>query len=219
MTRGEYLAYLRETYHMVRHTPRMLALAAAKCDDDRRCLRDWFIEQATDENNHDQFCIKDIRHMGEDPTDVLGGAPLQGEWALVCQNYFMATYGNPAGILGVASITEGLGATTAGGTADLLIARYRYSSDCVTFLRSHSDFELHNLEETKRAIDELVTGPQDVEAIIQGRRMTIIYCAQMFSDCLNHPYRAKEGIEAAALARGRDKRHGRRSCSNLRTRP
>src|SRR4051812_23372876 len=115
MTREQYITYLRETYHMVRHTPRMLALAAAKCEDHQRGLRNWFIEQTEEENGHDLFCLKDLRHLGEDAQRVVASGPLPGAWGLVCQNYFMATYGNPAGILGVASITAGLGASTAGG--------------------------------------------------------------------------------------------------------
>lgn len=111
MTTAQYVGYLRETYHMVRHTPRMLALAAARCEDERRGLRNWFIEQTDEENGHDLFCIKDIRHVGQNPDTVLSVGPMPGAWGLICQNYFMATYGNPAGILGVASITEGLGAS------------------------------------------------------------------------------------------------------------
>jgi len=188
MTRNQYLAYLRETYHMVRHTPRMLALAAARCEDDRRDLRNWFIEQTEEENNHDLFCIKDIKNLGVDPNIALKGAPRPGSWALVCQNYFMATYGNPVGILGVASLTEGLGASTAGGMADLLVSLYGYGTETVTFLRSHSGFDAKHLEETKRAINEMVRSPEDLDAVIQGRRMTIYYYSQMFSDCLDYPY-------------------------------
>jgi len=189
LSRGEYIAYLRETYHMVRHTPRMLALAAARCEDDRRGLRNWFIEQTEEENNHDLFCIKDLANFGENPDEVLAGHPLPGAWALVCQNYFMATYGNPAGILGVASITEGLGASTAGGMADLLVSHYGYSSGTVTFLRSHSGFDAKHLEETCRAINDLIHTREDLDAVIQGRRMTIYYYAQMFNDCLANPHR------------------------------
>jgi pyrroloquinoline quinone (PQQ) biosynthesis protein C len=188
LSRGEYAAYLRETYHMVRHTSRMLALAAARCEDDRRGLRDWFITQTDEENNHDLFCIKDLRNMGHNPADVLAGQPHHGAWTLVCQNYFMATYGNPAGILGVASITEGLGASIAGNMADILVSNYGYRTETVTFMRSHSGFDAKHLEETEFAINELVKTPEDLEAVIQGRRMTIISYAQMFTDCMNHPY-------------------------------
>ena len=188
LTRGEYAAYLRETYHMVRHTPRMLALAAARCEDDRRGLRDWFITQTEEENNHDLFCIKDLKNMGYNHSDVLTGQPCSGAWALVCQNYFMTTYGNPAGILGVASITEGLGASIAGSMSNMLVSEYGYDTKTVTFMKSHSGFDAKHLEETIDAVNNLISTEQEYEAVLQGRRMTIIHYAQMFTDCLEQPY-------------------------------
>jgi hypothetical protein len=115
---------------------------------------------------------------------IFSVGPMPGAWGLICQNYFMATYGNPAGILGVASITEGLGATTAGGMADAIESIYNYPSNCVTFLRSHSGFDARHLDETKRAINELVSSPEDLAAVTHGRRMTIYYYALMFTNCL-----------------------------------
>src|SRR4051812_20981512 len=58
MTREHYIAYLRETFHLVRHTSRALSLAGARLTDDKRDLRNWFFEQVNEENGHDLFCIK-----------------------------------------------------------------------------------------------------------------------------------------------------------------
>ncbi len=182
MTRTHYVAYLRETYHLVRHTSRALSLAGARLTDDRRMLRDWFFEQVKEENGHDLFCIKDLRNLGEDPDNVLAGAPQAGAWGLVSQNYYMATYGNPVGILGVASATEGLGATVAGEIAQLLVRGYAIPANAVTFLRSHSGFDMKHLEDAKRAINELVSDPIDVRDIIHARRTTFFYYGQLFRD-------------------------------------
>jgi len=165
----------------------MLALAAARLEDDRRGLRDWFLEQAIEEANHDVFCVKDIRHLGLDPQTVLSRKPLSGAWGLITQNYFMATYGRAEGILGVASLTEGLGASLAGTMADMLTDKNGWPSNATTFLRSHSGFDAQHLEDCKRAINTLIETDEELEAVIHGRRMTIIFYAQMFSDVLNHP--------------------------------
>ena len=113
MTPSHYLAYLWETYHLARHTPRMLALGVARLADDRRQLRNWFFEQTIEENGHDLFCLKDIEQLGANPREIRNTQPGPGAWGPVSQNYFMATYGNPVGILGVATATEGLGTEAA----------------------------------------------------------------------------------------------------------
>lgn len=192
VTSGLYVAYLRETYHMVRHTTRMLSLAAARLEDDRRGLRDWFIEEASEENGHDLFCIKDIKAMGYDPQEVLAVPPSPGSWSLVTQNYFMATYGNPAGILGVASLTEQLGATLATTMANVLTEKYSLSSNCTTFLRSHGGFDAKHIEDVKKAINTLIDDKTDFSDVLQGRRMTIYYYSRMFSDVMETPVEIRD---------------------------
>ena len=71
MSRQHYIAYLCETYHLVRHTSRMLALGGARLTDDKRGVRNWFFEQVMEENGHDLFCIKDLQHLDEEPQTIL----------------------------------------------------------------------------------------------------------------------------------------------------
>lgn len=184
MTREHYVNYLRETYHMVRHTSRMLSLAGARLDDSYRDVRDWFFEQVQEENNHDLFCVKDLTNLGEDAERVLSVPPKPGAWGLVSQNYYMATYGNPLGILGVASLTEGLGAGMGKVVAKALVDRYDLKRDQVTFIKSHAGFDVRHIEDVKHAVNDLLVQDSDLDDVIQGRRMTIHYYSQMFHDVL-----------------------------------
>lgn len=185
MKQDHYVGYLRETYHMVRHTSRMLSLAGARLDDRYRGLRDWFFEQVREENNHDLFCIKDLKSLGEDPDRVLAVPPKPGSWGLVSQNYYMATYGSPLGILGVASLTEGLGAEMGTAIADTLMQLYDLKRNQVTFIHSHAGFDAKHIEDVKRAVNDLLVSDSDLDEVIQGRRMTIFYYSQMFLDVMN----------------------------------
>lgn len=196
--RGHYLAYLQQTYHLVRHTSRALALAGARLEDDRRELRNWFFHQVEEENGHDLFCIKDVSRLDEPVDEIFAGQPRSGAWGLITQNYFMATYGNPVGILGVATATEGLGATMASQLADVLIQRYGIPSNAVTFLRSHGGFDVRHLEEAKQAVNQLVH-PDEVELVIHARRMTFINYGRLFQEALEYPIEPRgESLSSAA---------------------
>ena len=184
MKQEHYVSYLRETYHMVRHTSRMLSLAGARLGDNYRGLRDWFFEQVREENNHDLFCINDLTNLGEDAGCVLAIPPKAGSWGLVSQNYYMATYGSPVGILGVASLTEGLGADLGKSMAETLVQLYDLKRNQVTFIKSHAGFDVRHIEDVKRAVNDLLAGNSDLEDVIQGRRMTIPYYSQMFHDVM-----------------------------------
>jgi thiaminase len=185
MKREHYIAYLRETYHMVRHTSRMLSLAGARLGDDYRGLRDWFFEQVREENNHDLLCVNDLRNLGEDVERVLSVPPKPGSWGLVAQNYYMATYGSPLGILGVASLTEGLGADLGKVVADTLRQQYGMERNQVTFIKSHGGFDARHIEDVKNAVNDLLVNDSDLDEVVQGRRMTIHYYGQMFRDVLS----------------------------------
>lgn len=193
MTKGHYAAYLRETYHLVRHTSRMLALGGARLTDDRRDLRNWFFEQVLEENGHDLFCVKDLKNIGLDPKEILNSQPSPGAWGLITQNYFMATYGNPVGILGVATATEGLGADFGTMFADVMVEKYGMPSNAVTFLRSHGGFDVKHLQEAVEAI-ELIRD-EEIEIVAHARRMTFRFYGQLFNDVLVSGEFDKSAIE------------------------
>lgn len=181
VTLDQYAVYLGETYHLVRHTSRTLALAASRLGEERRGLRRWFMEQSLEEDGHELFCLKDLRNLGLDPEPVVNAGPGAGAWGLFTQNYYMAAHGNPVGMLGVATATEGMGAELAGGMAQILVHRYQVPETAVTFLRSHAGFDQRHLEEARRAINEFV-GDADFADVVRGRRMTYRHYGQLFAD-------------------------------------
>lgn len=150
--RSMYVAYLRETCHLVRHTSLVLALASAHLNDDHRSLRSWFIEQAGDEHNHDLLCINDLRALGENPERVLRSHPKLGAWSLITQAYYVARY-RPLAILGYVLTTESVGANYADHYADLLMTRYGYDANQVTFIRAHGGFDAKHIDDVKQMME------------------------------------------------------------------
>lgn len=197
VTRDHYARYLGETYHLVRHTSRTLALAAARLGDERRGLRSWFLAQAGEEHGHELFCLKDLRNLGLDPQQVIRHGPGPGAWGLFTQNYYMAGHGNPAGLLGVASATEGMGAELAGGLAQVLMEQYDLPAETLTFLRSHAGFDAAHLDEARRAIEDQVA-EEDYEDILHARRQTFRYYGQLFRDVAASARRYFDALERAA---------------------
>jgi pyrroloquinoline quinone (PQQ) biosynthesis protein C len=183
-TRWHYLAYLRETYHLIRHTPRYLALTAGRLEDGDRWLRDWLLHFADEEKGHDLLCLHDIRVQGENPDAVVAEPPLGGAWAMVAQNYYLASYGNPVAILGFAVATEGLGASTATRVADYLEAHYGIPHEATSFLRVHGEADVEHFEEAKVAVERYAANPAHFRDIVHVWRMTLRSYGQLFRDVL-----------------------------------
>src|SRR5207253_11015401 len=83
-----YLAYLRETFHLIRHTTSMFARAVSNVPEAQRGYRGWLLDQAVDEHNHDLLCITDIEALGEQPSKFLSAHPRRGAWGLITQTYY-----------------------------------------------------------------------------------------------------------------------------------
>src|SRR5262249_48717998 len=60
ITRFHYLAYLRETYHLVRHTPKYLTIAADRVAMSDGRLAAYFRNFAFEETGHELLCVRDI---------------------------------------------------------------------------------------------------------------------------------------------------------------
>ena len=182
--RGAYLAYLRETYHLIRHTTLIMTRAASHLPDERRSLRGWLIAQALDEHNHDLLCLTDIEALGVDPHAFVAKIPKPGAWGLITQSYYIAEH-DPISILGFFLTTEGIGATYGTQYADLLTSNlYGYKSNQVTFLRAHGGFDIKHMEQVRNFMDELDADSRIRESILAVRRFSISYYAQILRDAL-----------------------------------
>lgn len=201
VTVQHYASYLLETFHLVRHTSRALALAASRTEDSQRGLRAWLLEQANEEHGHELFCVKDLKHFGYSYDDIAGREPGLGAWSMVTQNYYLATHGNPVGILGVASATEQMGSELAGALSSVVASRLQVDSNALTFLRSHSSFDVKHLEEVKNAINEFATTDIVRRQVILARRYTLRHYGQLFLDVASQGgsnLRAEQPIAIAA---------------------
>jgi pyrroloquinoline quinone (PQQ) biosynthesis protein C len=180
-TRDHYAVYLRETYHLARHTSRALARGASRLDDGQRALRCWLLEQANEEHGHELFCVKDLHNLGLDAQAVTGAMPGPGAWGIITQNYFFADEGHPEALLGVASATEQMGAELADDLASVLADRYGIPESATTFLRSHAGFDRKHYAQVRDALNTLAT-PSTLPWILQGRRMTFLHYGGLFRE-------------------------------------
>ena len=184
LQKKSYIAYLRETYHLIRHTTTVFARAASYLPDRHRALRGWLIQQALDEHNHDLLCIKDLEALGEEPATFLAAQPRRGAWNLITQTFHIAQAA-PVSMLGYMLTTEGIGAAFAARGADLLTSSaYGYRSNQVTFLRAHGGFDSKHAEEVKKMMNDLDADEQTKESILAVRRASITSYAQMLHDGL-----------------------------------
>lgn len=184
LTRFHYLAYLRETYHLIKHTPKYLTIAANRVAGNDERLSNYFKNFSLEETGHELLCIRDIDALGENAEDILSGDPNPGVWGMVTQCYFWASQGNPVALLGDAFATEELGNARSLEVAKLLETNYSIPRQATNFLRVHGNEDKEHFEAAARAI-EWYAGDRDLFAeIAYATKMTYRNYAQLFTDVL-----------------------------------
>lgn len=183
-TRWQYLAYLKETYHLVTATPRFLTLVAGRLTESDREFRDWLIDFAVEERGHDLLCVKDIKNLGADPRAILAHPPGLGAWSMVAQNFYLATHGNPYAILGFAVATEGLGAERASTAAKLLETRCGIPHGSTSFLNVHGEADVEHFASAKAAVERYGADPAVYDAIVHVWSMTLEAYARLLDDAI-----------------------------------
>lgn len=184
LTRFHYLAYLRETYHLVKHTPKYLTIAAHRAAESDQRLSDYFRNFSLEETGHELLCIRDIAALGENVDIIISGESNPGVWGIVTQCYFWATQGNPVALLGDAFATEELGVARGIEVARILEKNYRIPHQATNFLRLHGSEDKEHLEAAARAIEWYAGDRDHYGDINYATKMTYRYYGQLFTDVL-----------------------------------
>ena len=184
LTRFHYLAYLRETYHLVKHTPKYLTIAADRVAQNDERLSAYFRKFSLEETGHELLCIRDMHALGENVEMILSGDSRPGTWGIVTQCYFWASQGNPVALLGDAFATEELGFASGIEVARLLETNYGIPRQATNFLRVHGSEDKEHLEAAARAIEWYAEDPGHYADIDYATKMTYRYYGQLFTDVL-----------------------------------
>jgi pyrroloquinoline quinone (PQQ) biosynthesis protein C len=184
-TRFHYLAYLRETYHLVKHTPKYLTTAADRVAETDQRLSAYFRNFCREETGHELLCVKDIKALGENVDLVLSGDLNPGVWGMVTQCYFWATHGNPVALLGDAFVTEELGVARGVEVAKVLEASHTIPRQATNFLQVHGSEDAGHFDAAALAIEWYGADRDHISDIRYATKMTYRNYGQLFTDVLD----------------------------------
>ena len=179
-----YFAYLRETYHLVKHTPAYLTIAAGRVAHEDERLAGYFRNFAWEETGHELLCIRDLRALGQNADDIVSGYPGPGAWGIITQCYYWAAQGNPMALLGDAFATEQIGAANGMEVARLLETSYGVPRAALNFLKVHGSEDQHHVAAAVHAIECYAADRDDYADIAYATEMTYRNYGQFFTDVL-----------------------------------
>lgn len=170
LQRGDYMAFLAEAYHHVKHTLPLLMACGARLPERLEWLRAAMGHYIEEETGHQEWILNDIRTCGGDADAVRRSRPGIAAELMVAYAYDTIARANPAGFLGMVLVLEGTSTAVASQAAAALRRSLALPPQAFSYLTSHGALD----QEHTRYFESLVNRISDAgdrEALIHGARV------------------------------------------------
>ncbi len=107
--RGMYARYLTNAFHYAGHSPKVMAIAAARCMDRQPDLAAYLLHHANEERGHDLWALTDLADLGVDEATTRASAPVTSCAAMIGFVHYVAGVANPVGLFGWMYVLEAVG--------------------------------------------------------------------------------------------------------------
>lgn len=164
ITRADYIAYLTQAYHHVRHTVPLMQETRARLAHRPRlvaALDDYIAE----ETGHEFWILEDIDAAGGDSAAVRATDPAPATRAMVEYAYRSIREGNPAAFFGMIYVLEGTSIAMASHGADAVQAALELPDTAFHYLTSHGALDQDHMKFFERLMNR-IDDPGDQQAII-----------------------------------------------------
>jgi pyrroloquinoline quinone (PQQ) biosynthesis protein C len=146
VTKEDYISFLTEAYHHVKHTVPLLMAVGAKLPEEKEWLRTAVAEYIEEELGHQEWILNDIAACGADKEQVRKSKPKPATELMVSYAYDMIGRVNPMGFFGMVHVLEGTSITTADKAADAIQSTLSLPDTAFSYLRSHGALDQEHVK-------------------------------------------------------------------------
>ena len=188
----EYVAFLCQAYHHVKHTVPLLMNVGARLPEEKEWLRLAVAEYIEEELGHQEWILNDITVCGYDAEAVRYGQPYVATELMVAYAYDMVNRINPLGFFGMVHVLEGTSISVADQAADAIRGSLGLPKKAFSYLYSHGSLD----QEHVKFFEDLMNRIED-----RKEQALIIHAAKVFYQLYGNIFRmlnAQHGIALAA---------------------
>jgi len=167
---SDYVAFLTEAYHHVKHTVPLLMAVGARIPEDKEWLREAVAEYIEEELGHQEWILNDIAACGYDKEKVRHSQPSMATELMVSYAYDMVNRVNPLGFFGMVHVLEGSSVSTADLAADAIKKTLNLPDKACSYLRSHGALDQEHVKFFESLMDR-IKDPAEQGCIIHSAKM------------------------------------------------
>ena len=142
----DYVAFLTEAYHHVKHTVPLLMLCGSRLPEHYEWLREAVAEYIEEELGHQEWILNDIKACGADAEAVRHGQPSQATEFMVAYAYDMINRINPIGFFGMVLVLEGTSVALATQASASIQQSLGLDNTAFSYLTSHGALDISHVD-------------------------------------------------------------------------
>ena len=155
ITYEEYLSFLHEAYHHVKHTTPLLMALGSRLPEEKEWLRNAVAEYIEEEVGHQEWILNDIAACDVDKEKARHSQPSLETELMVAYAYDTIHRGNPVGFFGMVLVLEGTSVTTADPAADSIQKSLGLPNTAFSYLRSHGSLDQEHVKFFEGLMDKI----------------------------------------------------------------
>ena len=141
VTMDDYIAFLTEAYHHVKHTVPLLMAVGSRLPEEKEWLRNAMAEYIEEELGHQEWILNDIAACGADKEAARQSQPRFETEMMVAYAYDMVQRVNPLGFFGMVHVLEGTSITLADAAAAEIKKALNLPNNAFSYLVSHGSLD------------------------------------------------------------------------------
>ena len=186
----QYVAFLTQAYHHVKHTVPLLMATGSRLNEDKEWLRNAVAEYIEEELGHQEWILNDIAACGADKESVRNSRPNMATELMVSYAYDSVQRINPLCFFGMVHVLEGTSISIADSAADNIRESLGLPKKAFSYLYSHGSLDQEHVEFFKMLMNKIDDPAEQAQ---------IIYSAKVFYTLYGNIFRSLTGVPPLTL--------------------
>lgn len=179
ISRDDYVAFLLQAYHHVKHTVPLLMAVGSRLPESKEWLREAIAEYIEEELGHQEWVLNDIGQCGYDKEAARRSQPHQSTELMVAYAWDMVSRVNPLGFFGMVHVLEGTSIALADKAAASIGGALQLPPRAFSYLSSHGSLDQEHVKFFEGLMNRIVD-PADQQAIIHAANQFFFLYGNIF---------------------------------------
>ncbi len=185
LTLDEYIEFLTQAYHHVKHTTPLLMAVGSRLPEEKEWLRNAVAEYIEEELGHQEWILNDIAACGADKEAVRSSQPAAETELMVAYAYDTIYRINPLGFFGMVHVLEGTSIASADAAADGVQKSLGLPNNAFSYLRSHGSLDQEHVKFFEGLMNQ-ITDKDEQDLIIHCAKMVYRLYGDVFRSVTAH---------------------------------